>query len=130
MTQFVQACAGAILAVILILTQEKKKELAILLSLGATCMAAFAALQYLEPVLDFLETLQTLGNLDSDLIRPLLKITGISILSEISSLICQDSGNASLGKGIQLLGTAAILWLSLPMLMALVEMLENILGEL
>lgn len=130
MTQFVQACAGAILAVILILTQEKKKELAILLSLAATCMAAFAALQYLKPVLDFLETLQSLGNLDSDLIRPLLKITGISILSEISSLICQDSGNASLGKGIQLLGTAAILWLSLPMLMALVEMLENILGEL
>ncbi len=130
MTTFLQACAGGILAVIFILTQEKKKELAILLSLAATCMAALAALQYLEPVLDFLETLQTLGNLDSDLIRPLLKITGISILSEISSLICQDSGNASLGKGIQLLGTAAILWLSLPMLMALVEMLENILGEL
>lgn len=44
-------------------------------------------------------------------------------------MVCTDAGNASLGKAVQLLGTAVILWLSLPLFKALVELLQSILGE-
>lgn len=130
MTLFFQTCAGVLLAVILILMLNGNREMGTMISLGVCCMAAMIALSYLSPVLDFLETLETLGNLDGNLMEALLKAAGIGILTEIAALVCADSGNASLGKTMQLLGSAVILWLSLPLFSALMELLQSILGEL
>lgn len=130
MTAFFQACAIALLAVILILSQGKTKEMGVILSLAGCCMVAMAAAGYLGPVLHFLEKLEALGNLDSAMIGALLKITGIGMITEIASLVCSDSGNGSLGKAVQLMGTAVILWLSIPLFTALVELIQKILGEL
>lgn len=130
MTAFLQACAAVLLAVILILAQGKNKEMGTLLSLGACCMVALIALSYLRPVIDFLGSLETLGGLDGTMVETLLKIAGIGMVSEIACLVCNDAGNSSLGKAVQLLGTAVILWLSVPLLTALVELLQTILGEL
>lgn len=130
MTAFLQACAAVLLAVILILAQGKNKEMGTLLSLGVCCMVVLIALSYLRPVIDFLGSLETLGGLDSTMVETLLKIAGIGMVSEIACLVCNDAGNSSLGKAVQLLGTAVILWLSVPLLTALVELLQTILGEL
>lgn len=130
MTLFLQGCAAILLAVVLILMLGSNKEMGTLLSLAACCMAAIIAMSYLRPVIDFLRTLETLGSLDSELIGILMKAAGIGILTEIAVLVCNDAGNASMGKSVQLLGTAVILWLSLPLLNALVELLRSILGEL
>lgn len=129
MEQFFQTCGMVLLAVLLIL-MLREREMGTAVSLAACCMAAVIAMRYLRPVLDFLETLENLGNLDGDLIGILLKAAGIGILTEIAALVCSDAGNASLGKSVQLLGTAVILWLSLPLFSALVELLQTILGEL
>lgn len=119
-----------LLAVVLILMLGSNKEMGTLLSLAVCCMAAIIAMSYLRPVIDFLRTLETLGSLDGELIGILMKAAGIGILTEIAVLVCNDAGNASLGKSVLLLGTAVILWLSLPLLTALVELLQSILGEL
>lgn len=131
MTLFLQACGAALIGVLLILTLGSRgKETGALLALTVCCMAGVAAMSYLRPVLDFLSSLENLGGLDGDLVALLLKAVGIGMISEIASLICTDSGNASLGKAVQLLGSAAILWLSLPLFSALMELLQAILGEL
>ena len=53
---------------------------------------------------------------------------GISLLGEICVLFCNDSGNTALGKGVQMLETAAILWLSMPLMEALITLVQKILG--
>ena len=45
-------------------------------------------------------------------------------------MICTDAGNASLTKAIQLLGGAVILYLSVPMFSALMDLIQKIVGEL
>ena len=55
---------------------------------------------------------------------------GIYIISEIAALICTDAGNAALGKTLQFLSTALILYMSLPMFSQLLSLIESILGEL
>ena len=60
----------------------------------------------------------------------LFKCVGIGLLAEISVLVCNDMGNASMGKTLQILATVVILWLSLPMLNSLLELMGRILGEL
>ena len=59
----------------------------------------------------------------------MLKAVGIGVISEIAVLICQDSGNAALGKGLQLLATIVVLWLALPLMQGLLELVQKILGD-
>ena len=81
----------------------------------------------LEPVVNFFEELRTVGQLDSSLLQIILRVVGIGILSEITGLICTDAGNASLGKALQILACAIILWMSVPLFMSLLDLVEEIL---
>lgn len=106
------------------------KDMALLLSVTVCCMIVTATVLYLEPVITFLKRLEAIGNLDSQMLKILLKAVGIGLLAEITSLICTDAGNAALGKGLQFLAAAVILWISIPLLNELLTLLENILGAL
>lgn len=131
MDAFLQCCGAVLIAVILILTLGGKgKDIASVLALFVCSLTLLAALRYLEPVVDFLDTLAQIGNLDRSLISVMLKAVGIGIVSEIASLICGDSGNGSLGKALQILGTAVILWLSIPLFTMVLELIQTMLGEL
>ena len=128
---FVKAAAGVLVAVVLILTLSKQeKDISLLLTIAVCCMVMLAAVTYIKPVVDFLGRLQTIGNLDGDIFKILLKAVGIGLLAEFTSLVCADAGNASLGKATQLVATAAILWISIPLLEKLLELIDNILGAI
>ncbi len=129
MTVFFQVAAGVLLAVILgLVLAGHGKELGILLTLAVCCMVMLAAISFLEPVMDFLHRLEVLGKLNGELIRVLFKIAGIALTSEIAGMVCNDAGNASLGKALQMLATAVILWLSLPVFNTLLELIQDVLG--
>lgn len=131
MEQFLQAAGAVLLAVVLILTLGKQgQDMAALLTIGVCCMVMLVAATYLRPVMEFLEKLEILGNLGPDIVGILFKIVGIGLLSEVASVICSDSGNASLGKVLQILGSAVILWLSIPIYTALFDLIRGVLGEL
>ena len=131
MALYLRLCGMVLTAVLLILTLGSRgKEFGLLLGLAVCCLGVMAALHYLQPVLDLIRTLESLGGLDETLISILLKIAGIGMVSEIAALICSDTGNAALGKTLQLLGSAVILWMSIPLLTMLIELLQSILGVL
>lgn len=131
MAPYFQAAGAILLAVILsALLSEQGKHMSALLGLGVSVMVLLLGATYLEPVLSFMESLEALGNLDSGLISILLKTTGICLVSEVAILVCQDSGNQSMGKALQMLTSVVLLWISLPLFRALVELLESILEEI
>lgn len=131
MTLFLQVSAAVLLSVILVLClKSHSKEFGTILAISVCCICAAAAMHYLQPVLTFLSSLEDLGGLDKEMVTTLLKATGIGIIAEIANLVCKDAGNESMGKALQLLGTAVILYLSLPIFHALIELLQRILGEL
>lgn len=106
------------------------KEFGLVLTVAVCCMGAAAALTFLEPVLDFLRELEAVVQVDNGVLGTLMKCTGMALVSELAGLICQDSGNGSLGKMVQMLGSAVILFLSLPMIQSFLELLQGLLGEL
>lgn len=131
MERFYQAVAGVLIAVIFILVLRKQgSDIAILLSVLVCCMVGFLAAGFLKPVMEFLQRLQKLGALQTDYITTLLKIVGISFTAQIAGLICDDSGNSALGKIIQFLASAVIIYLSLPMLSKLLDLVDQILENL
>ena len=100
------------------------------MSITACSIVAIAALGYLQPVLEFLKSIEKLTGLNNAMVETLLKVTGIGIITEVANLVCKDAGNESMGKAMQLLGTAVVLYLSLPMYNSLIELLQKFLGDL
>lgn len=130
MDMFLKATAAVLLSVILFLILNPHfKELGMLITLAVCCMVAIVAGQFIEPVVGFLDTLQQVGNLDESFLAILLKVVGIGFLSEIAALVCADAGNTTLGKTLQMLAACVILWLSIPLLNSLLELIQDILGE-
>lgn len=130
MTAFWQQLAGALIAVVLGLALSRQgKDITLLLSIAVCCMVLLAAVSYLEPVVEFVEQLQVMGNLNSDMLKIMLKAVGIGLVAEIAILICGDSGNSAMGKAIQILASAAVLWLAIPLMTSLLELVQKIVGE-
>ena len=128
---FLKAAAVVLLAVIMCLVIAKRdKDMALILASVACCIVITGALQYLQPVFQFLEKLQSLSGIDPDFFQILLKSVGIGLIAEIAALICADVGNAALGKSLQVMATTVILWLSLPLFNALLDLIQNILGAI
>ena len=131
MTLFLRVCAGVLLTVILVLALKNyNKEIGAILAVAACVMTAIAALNYLQPVVHFLYTLEEIGGLNDTMVKLLLKSTGIGVITEIAMLVCKDTGNESMGKAMQLLGCAVILYLSMPLFTSLLELLQQILEDL
>lgn len=130
MTAYLNAVAGVLIAAVLgVVLSRQGKDISLLLSLAVCCMVLLVAVRYLEPVMEFLDTLATLSNLDSDLMNTMLKVVGIGLIAELASLICADSGNSAMGKAVEFLAAGAVLWLSIPMMTTLLELIQQIVGQ-
>ena len=130
MDTVLRTIAGVMLALILGITLSKQgKDMTVVLTVAVCCMVVTVAISFLDPVVDFFSLLRAVGDLDSDIMGIILKCTGISLIAEIAGLICSDSGFGAMGKAIKILAVAAVLWLSLPLMTSLVEMLKSVMGE-
>ena len=128
MDTVIKATCGILIAVVLAQVISKQgKDISLLLIVAVCCMVMTAAAAFIEPVLDFFQHLQLLGQLNGGLMKTLLKAVGIGVLTELTVLICSDMGHAALGKSLQLLATVSILWLSLPLFEELLQLLESVL---
>ena len=107
----------------------RNKEIGILILVLGCCTVLFIALSHIEPIFAFIGKLQRLGNLNTQMLETLLKSVGLGLLAEISCLLCNDMGNSSMGKTLQILATVIILWLSLPMLNSLLDLIGKLMGE-
>ena len=128
MDTFIKATGCVLIALIISLVLSKQgKDFSLLLTVLVCSTVSIAALSYLSRVIDFFERLQILGQLDPTLIKILLRSAGIGIIAEISALICTDAGNAALGKTLQILAGAVVLWMSVPLFTNIIELIEEIL---
>lgn len=129
MDVFIKATAGTLLALILYLSLKSTgNAFAFLLSVAVICMIVGLSATFLQPIIDFVEELITLGQFDSEMLEIVMKSVGVGLLSEIAVLICTDAGNSALGKALQILASAVVLWLSVPLFTSLIELVKEILG--
>lgn len=116
---------GVILALVV---GRQSRDMSLLLTLAVCVMVCLAAVAFLEPVMELLKELRRLGELDSGAISIALKCAGIALLTELIGLICADAGERAMGKALELLSSAAILWLSLPLIRELLRLIEGVLS--
>ena len=128
MNDFIKAATIALVAVVLnLILAKQNRDIAVLLTTAVCALSIIFAMGYFHPVIDFLRKLKVIGQLDGQLFGILMKVVGIGVISEIAGLICSDTGNGAMGKAIQILASGVILWIGLPLLNNLLQLIENIL---
>lgn len=98
-----------------------KAEYGMLISLG-TCICIFVYLiTKLEIVLDYIGRIESILNLDSSYIKLLLKMMGITYVAQFASEVCKDAGYQAVSSQIEMFGKVSILFVSMPVLLALLQ---------
>lgn len=131
MELFWKAICVILLAVIFAVTIEKtEKDFSLVLTITACCIVLKVATQYLAEVITFLGEWNSDFHSQNSFINIILKISGVALVSELTSLISADAGKSSLTKAMEILGNSVIIFLSLPIFQTFVTIIQDLLGRI
>lgn len=106
---------GFITLIVTLILKEYKRDFAIYASLIGGMLIIFLMIDYLEGIVGFISGLSESNN---EFILLLIKITGISILTEFATSICRDSGESSIASKVDLGGKIIVISMSIPVISA------------
>jgi len=118
---------GITALVVIIILKQYKPEFAIYVSLAVGAIILFMVMDKLSSVITLLTNITKKTNMNSEFLEILLKITGISILTEYGVSICKDSGESAIASKVDLGGKVIIIAMSIPIITAVLELLIKIL---
>ena len=117
--------AGAVFAIQL---KQNKAEFSVYLCIGISLLIFFSIFHYLEVIIDTMREVAATIHLNNTYIMTLLKMLGVTYVAEFASGICRDAGYQTIASQIEIFSKLTILVLSLPILVALLNTIQNFLG--
>lgn len=125
----IKIAVAGILAVSLAISFKKgKEEYSLYISIAACLMILIWGIGKLEVIIDAINQLQGYIQINSAYVGILIKIIGITYVTEISASLCKDSGYQAVAEQIELVGKLTILAISMPILLAILETINSLLG--
>ena len=106
---------------------ESNKMIGQLLLMLIAFFIAGLMLNKLFDLLSVIEIIRDISGVNSTYTKMLLKMTGIIVISEFVSDICDQAGQKAIGKQVLLLGRTTILMVGYPILLEFIEMMRRLL---
>lgn len=122
------AAIGVAAAILAAWVKTVKSEYALWITLATGIFMGVSVLEKLEMMIAELRFLQEYFANYASYIKLLVKIIGITYLSEFSSDLCKDAGANTLATQVELFGKLSILVLCMPILTSLLETVDYYLG--
>lgn len=110
--------AGVILAVFL---RQWKSEFSLYISITTALVIFFYINSKIRSVVETFEVFNSYLDTKGEYIKLLLKMTGITYISEFASSICKDCGYGAISSQIEIFARIALLLISLPVIVTLLE---------
>lgn len=110
-----------------LLFKDKRSDLAVLILLVSGVMVFIYSIGQTNEIITFLKNIAEKAEIDGLYLGVILKIIGIAYISSFCSEICKDSGASSLASKVELSGKLFILILAIPILMAVLNSILEIL---
>lgn len=121
------AVVGIIAIIVAILFKKGKEEYSLYISMAACVLILMWGIGKLEVILDAIDELQSYIRMNKSYVGILIKIIGITYVTEISASLCRDSGYQAIGEQIELVGKLTILAISMPIMLTLLETIDSFL---
>jgi stage III sporulation protein AD len=121
------ALIGLVAVVLAIQFKSTKSEFSTYISIVGCILIFLLGVNRLEIIINAIKKIQSYISLNQAYITILLKIIGITYVAEISSNICKDCGYTAVAGQIELVGKLTILATGMPILLALLDTINNFL---
>ena len=119
---------GVVWTLLAVQFKSGKSEYGIYISVVLSLFIFFCIISRLNIIVDMMCTISSYINMDTAYIGTLIKMLGITYVAEFSSGICKDAGYQTIAVQIEIFGKLAVLVLSMPVLMALLETIKEFLS--
>ena len=107
--------------------KKSNREYALLMTILTAILILLAVFQQVAPFLEEIEAIAQSESFDSGYLLVLLKAVGITLVGQTTSSLCKDAGESTLAFAVELASKAAILLVSLPVILKIFEYLSEIL---
>lgn len=121
------AVLGIITVIIAIIFKKGKDEYSFYISIAACVLILLWGLGKMQIIMDAITQLQGYIKLNRAYTGILVKIIGITYITEIASSLCKDSGYNAIGEQIELVGKLSILAISMPIMLAILDTINSFL---
>lgn len=104
-----------------------KPEMAVYVVLATVMIILIFSLDQLTAVFQFLKTVYDEMTYGKDFFPILIKVLVVAYLSDFTAQLCKDAGEASIGSKVELAGKVIIFYISLPILVSILQLVNSIL---
>ena len=117
---------GVSAALMALLLRRLKPEVGLAASMAAGVLLCVLVLPHLAQLLQGLESIARAGGLADGYMAQLLKVCGVSLLTDFAAQTCRDAGEGGLAVKVELGGRVALLALSLPFMETLLTQIMSL----
>jgi stage III sporulation protein AD len=113
------AMVAAVLAVIL---KQDRPEFALQISILTGIIIFTVMLTKITAVINVIQGLANRADIDEIYFNTILKIIGISYITEFGAQVCRDAGSTAIASKVEFAGKIIILVLAVPIIVALMDL--------
>ena len=124
MTVVTVGIIGIMTVLMAVQLKSLKGEYGLYLVLAAACVIFFYGTLRLRGILEGMQKIQNMIRINPVYLNTLLKMAGITYIAEFTSGICKDAGYQAVGNQVEMVGKLAILAVSAPVVLSLMETLK------
>lgn len=114
-------------AILSVLLRQHCREQSMLLAIAActAVMGSFAA--FAAPMMAEVREIFTSAGISESYLALIFKAAAICMITQITSELCRDSGEAAIASAAELWGRGAVTFISLPLVKAILEQISGLL---
>ncbi len=120
------AIIGIVATLLIVLIKKYNPEYQIFIAVVTGVIILFVIYSYLGPILQSFQSLWSKTNIDNSYFEIILKVIVIAYITEFGAQICKDAGENSIGMKIELAGKVIIVYLSVPIVLSLIDFIINL----
>ncbi len=117
---------GIVAAVLSLVIRQYRPELAMQIALALGVVVFLFLSAQLSGISSVVQNLFAQANIKSEYFMTILKATGIAFITEFATAACKDAGEISIAQKVEIGGKVLIVFLAIPMLMALLNQLMQL----
>lgn len=106
--------------------RKDSPAIAMLITIAAGIAIVIFALDYIGQILNTLTGFLTAAGIKSEIYLPVIKAVGIAAVVRIASELCRDAGEGSLAAKLEMAGTAAAIWVCLPLFSQVLKLISSL----
>lgn len=131
MDTYLKTIAVAAVGILLCLILSKNaKDYSFVISIVICSTLLGVAVGFLKPIFSLMEEIWDMSGNNGQWLAILLKVAGLSLIGETVSTISSDAGHGSAAKVLQFLTTVVIMWVCIPLIQSLLDLIQSILEML